>query len=271
MGKFLLRWLPPFLLGMAVGVAALIGFLSVNGWWSDRHPREETHFAPASAARSSAYCAAWAAVDAYEHANQLSLINIEVAGFQFIALLSSLLLTARASQSAARVAEATESSVQISREIADRQLRPYLYFERPQLADFDAEHPRRLEIKLTLRNEGQTPAHSVQFSAATALVDYPLRAKPFGFDYKPAWLIRTIGPRQDRNRFLGRNVRTELASGEKVLLLKYKAVYKLSRTDKETDTVYGRLLIDRRSLEHNRGRRVQPSDYAEIDIKQDHV
>ncbi|RWB23101.1 MAG: hypothetical protein EOQ40_02450 [Mesorhizobium sp.] len=173
-------------------------------------------------------CAQWSAVEAVNESNRLVRVSLNVVALEFGALVVSLIFTGWAAVAAAqaaraanqsieneragaaaealrfsqqygemkRSADAAEASIKETRHIGERQLRAYLVIDR-----IEAEVSKRgdlgrvFDVKVTLKNTGQTPALSTNMGVELNLFSRPFRTLANSYHNS----IQEVGSGGERN------------------------------------------------------------------------
>lgn len=86
----------------------------------------------------------------------------------------TIFFTAWAALAASRAARAADAAVEITEDTARHQLRAYVYVEAAHVIDFN----RPFEVRVKIKNFGQTPAYGLSQWVTTGFFKFPLRELP---------------------------------------------------------------------------------------------
>src|SRR4249919_2880056 len=155
--------------------------------------------------RQSDLCAQWRTVD-------WTMWGVLVGLFGTAALIYQIMLTREALEDTGKATAAMERQNEIATEVRDRQLRPYVSFmdtsprNKPGSSFADDR-----ELKLMVKNFGQTPAEDVRLFHASEVRDKPIGWEQIELEYEPESFGK-ISPTDSRTATISLDVTDEQAS-----------------------------------------------------------
>lgn len=107
------------------------------------------------------------------HRDWLDYAHSIILGLTFLAAFAAASFTARQAYLASKQLKAARDGVKISEDTERRQLRAYVFAIKATMRDFDLD--KKPNVRITVRNTGQTPAYRMNIESAIVPTEIPIK------------------------------------------------------------------------------------------------